>query len=490
MGKVLGRMGRVAGLCAIALLGLTSIAAAATTGKPYSLVIAPGATSYETGTGTAPNGSTVGLEASGTTSSDAVQTTATFTNETKTQQLGSADLFWPAGFSVLQDASHPITSSDGTANLSSKCSYLGVPSGACVELRSLSLAPGGSFTVSMWITTPACMSGAQGWFAEVKQANNYSGSPGNDFSFDTGASQPDTLLDGACSLQFGNQPADTRTGQAISDTAYTPPPGGAGIAVNVLGSNGQTVTTSTLPVTMALGSNPGLGQLGGGTTERANGGTATFSSLTVSAPADGYTLQSSSGALGGATSGTFSVNDQAVFCSTPGSLCTTTDGPSNGNHAQVQATVTSGSGFLTESVNPDGSKQLTCAGNTSPATDPNTYQSLTPSAWSKVVTTTIVPTKKLGKPTQVLKSEQICFGDPTTPFTTASGTPSPFVTGGLPNGQSGYIGLLQTCTGSTVGPCIDRQASTTVSDPSNVNGFDIVLVFDIPANFAGDPFHT
>lgn len=460
-------IGLVLSIAVVVSLAAVAPAGADSTNKPYLLVVGTGSPTYNSVAGVVASGETVGI-------------TATFTNNTATQQLGSANLFAPSGFSVLSASASPV----GMATLGSNCSLNGKPHGPCVQLRSLALSPGQSVTVTMSVTTPACQSGGYAWKAEVKQANDFNGSPGNDLSLDPN-SQPDTTLDGACSLKFGTEPADAQTGQPITGTAFTPT--GPPLTVNVLDRSSQPVTGSTLPVKLGVGANPGLASIGGAPTQPAAGGTASFSDVTLNRAGNGYTLTASSapsGTLSGDTSSHFNIQDQAVFCSTPGP-CALTDGTPNGNKAQVVATVPSGSsGELTESVNPDAGSQLTCTGYTS--VDPNTYESFAPAAWGKVVTLTIVPAKKLsGKANQILNGQQICFGAPIS-FTTLSGTPAG--AGTLPDGSSGFIGLLQTCTGSTVGPCHDRQADTTVADPNSPNGFDLVLVYNVPAGWAGDPW--
>jgi hypothetical protein len=465
----LGRAGISAALAALlGSLALVGPANAATTSKPYSLTIAPGATTYET----AGNGEVA--------SGEAVQITATFTNETGTQQMGSANLFWPSGFAVLSSHSFPITTTAGNASLSSSCTNNGVAAGACVQVRNMSATPGTSVKVTMWVTTPACKTGSTfAWSAEVKQANNYSGSPGNDLSLDTGNSQPNTTLDGACSLQFVNQPADARINEAISDQAFTPPPTGGDVTVEVVDSNSQPLSGSSVPVSMGLNLNPGLATLSGTTTEQASAGTASFADLSLNAAGSPYELAASSGTLTGANSDDFAIQDQAQFCSS--GICTTNDANSNGN-GQVQGTVNT-PGILTESLNANNNAPLVCAGYTT--ADPNNYEFNAPSDWSKVITITIIPTSNLGSnPKQVLKNQQICFEAPY-PFTTLSGAPATQTT--FPDGTPAYIGLLPSCGGSVTGPCHDRQSDTTIPNKHSKSGYNIVLVADVPAGEPGDP---
>lgn len=165
----------------IALVSLVvASSASAQPTKPYLLTIAPtpGTPTYD---------STSGVVASGET----VSITATFTNENTTQQMGSANVFWPTGFNVLTAKSSVGSASIDTMPTGNKaCTYQGIPFGPCIQLRDLSLAPGATFTLTMTVTTPKCQAGSSQWLAEPKQANNFSGSPGNDLSQDPRARPP------------------------------------------------------------------------------------------------------------------------------------------------------------------------------------------------------------------------------------------------------------------------------------------------------------
>ena len=84
----------------------------------------------------------------------------------------------------------------------------------------------------------------------------------------------------ATALAFTTQPGNTTPGSAIPG-----PP-----AVAVRDGQGNTVTSSTATVTVAIGSNPGGGTLSGTTTRSATAGVASFGGLTINAPGVGYTL--------------------------------------------------------------------------------------------------------------------------------------------------------------------------------------------------------
>jgi hypothetical protein len=146
------------------------------------------------------------------------------------------------------------------------------------------------------------------------------------------------------------------------------------------------------------------------------GGVATFSDLTLNKPAAGYTLTASSPGLTGATSGTFSIDDQALSCTAQTTSCAVDDGNSAGD-AQIVANSVD-PGLLIESVNANGGAPLTCVGYTT--NDPTTYTfDTTSSNWSKVVTVTIhdpINPTNSGAAHQ-LGGQQLCLQAPY-PFTT------------------------------------------------------------------------
>ena len=452
-------------LTALAMLVVAAPASAAT--KPFSLVITTSAPTYDSASGTTGSGQTV-------------QITAKFTNENTTQQMGSADLGTPSSLTATAATiPGPGSAKPGT------CS--GQVTGPCVELRSLSLAPGASVTVTITVQTQACAQGAATWSVEAKQANNFSGTPGNDLTLDTNTSNLVTALDGACHLAFVTQPHNALINQAISGVDFNPM--GGPVTVQVRDSAGNVVAGSTASIAMKLSPNPGGAALAGTNPQAADGtdGTASFPDLTVNKAANGYAMGASSGTMNGGTSNPFNVQDQIASCPSNGSCKTDVGTTNNGNHASVVATAVSSGGLLLESVNANAGAQLVCQGYKS--ADSNTYESATTFDASKVITTTIAsPAIHLsGNANQILKAQQICFGAPYE-FTTASGAPA--AAGTLPDGTAGFIGLLQACTGSTVGPCHDRKSDTTVPDPNSPLGFDIVLVADVPAGLPGDPWHT
>jgi hypothetical protein len=120
-------------------------------------------------------------------------------------------------------------------------------------------------------------------------------------------------------LAFTQQPSN-----ALTQATITP-----AVQVAVEDANGNTVTTATNPVTLALTSGTGLG---GTLTVTPQNGVATFSNLTVS-NAGAYTLSAASPSLTSATSTSFTIttptsatNGTTILKSTPLSLTTTPGG--------------------------------------------------------------------------------------------------------------------------------------------------------------------
>ncbi|HXF76345.1 MAG TPA: carboxypeptidase regulatory-like domain-containing protein, partial [Methylomirabilota bacterium] len=119
---------------------------------------------------------------------------------------------------------------------------------------------------------------------------------GNNLS--SGDSAAFTVSPGAAStLVFANQPGNATAGASIPG-----PP-----TVTVRDSFGNTVTSSTASITVAIGSNPGGGILSGTTTRNASSGVAAFAGLSINEAGNGYTLLATSSGLTSATSSAFNV---------------------------------------------------------------------------------------------------------------------------------------------------------------------------------------
>ena len=107
-----------------------------------------------------------------------------------------------------------------------------------------------------------------------------------------------TITPGSASqLAFTSQPSNAVAGVSISPS----------IKVTVQDALANTVTSSTVPVTIAFGTNSGAGTLSGTATVNAVSGVATFSNLSINRTGSGYTLATSSSGLSGDTSTAFTI---------------------------------------------------------------------------------------------------------------------------------------------------------------------------------------
>ncbi len=139
-----------------------------------------------------------------------VDVSATFTNFTAQQRLGSANLRAPQGYAVqrIVALSRPLPA---TASLVD----------GVVQLRELSLAPGESATVTMTVGTP-CATGVTSEWSDVvvKQTNDFNGSPGNELLLDPARSSLATTTVGACAPCPEDQACSTHldapSGSALS----------------------------------------------------------------------------------------------------------------------------------------------------------------------------------------------------------------------------------------------------------------------------------
>src|SRR5439155_421712 len=101
----------------------------------------------------------------------------------------------------------------------------------------------------------------------------------------------------ATHLGFSVQPTNAEAGATITPA----------VAVSALDASGNTVTSFTGTITVAIGANQAGGTLAGTLSVPAVNGVATFSNLSINLAGNGYTLTASAAGLAGATSAVFNI---------------------------------------------------------------------------------------------------------------------------------------------------------------------------------------
>jgi hypothetical protein len=376
----------------------------ASTSKPYGLTVTP---------------STLAAGSS-------TEFTATFTNlDNQPQDIGSANICAPAGFTVTSFSAPP---SPATATLV----------GDTLELSNLSIAPGAKLSLTIQATAP-CTGGVYSWSVEAKQSNDFTGPPGNDFTL-TGDGGLQGSITGNCRLVFLMQPADGQVNATLTTTPFNTPAGGS-IEVEVLDGNNN-LLTSTLAITLKIGPDspqpaPGALLSGAATvTQNTVAGVASFATLSINLHGI-YDLLATSPGIGSATSSSFTIWDTAQPCSA-GKLCDAFVRVPQTMSVDVSGT-SSSSGFLLVTV---GLNALSCGDtfNHAPQITTSTQRNFT-SATNKTVVVTIDKSIVNATSNNGAGLYAICYSSPT-PFTDV-------------NGNTVTTGLLPDCNKvSGVAPCI------------------------------------
>ena len=244
-----------------------------------------------------------------------------------THPLGSANVTVPTASGFV------VTNVGAATAPAGKTWVTGLESGVITFRASSStsaIAPGQSVSTSLTVTT-SCNATTGTWTSAAKQANNFSGPPGNDFtrvgSDPVLSVTPATGGGALVALEFGQQPTDSEKGSPIAPA----------LTVRGVDACGNTATGASDTVAVGLGSNPSGATLGGDTTKAFVNGVATFDDLSVDRSGIGYTLTASFGALS-VTSNSFDVVD--ALCTSADNVCEAideqgltyikTDGPPSG----------------------------------------------------------------------------------------------------------------------------------------------------------------
>jgi hypothetical protein len=252
------------------------------------------------------------------------------TNTSTQQRLGAADVRLPAGLvadtSVAARPTVVVAPSGGGAPTATLV-------GSTIRLRDLNAAPLSVVTVAVTVTAGP---GTHVLTTVAKQANNFSGPPGNDLVLL--GSAPSVTTDGCLQLRFRTQPGDSERDQLIPWASDLGPP-----QVDVTDTAGNPVTVAGLAVTVTLGTDPtGTDPLTGTRTVATGAdGVATFADLRISRSAEGYTLTASAPDFAPVTSTPFDVYDD--LCAA-GERCETSAGDLATDQLRATASGTAGAG--------------------------------------------------------------------------------------------------------------------------------------------------
>ena len=339
----------------------------------------------------------------------------TLTNTSTQAALGSADIGAPAGIRLTSAAS-----TVGSATLVGD---------SLVQVRSLGLAPGESTVVSLGAEVEcAANQPAYVWAFNVKQANDFNGTPGNNLEQNAPAT---STIDGTCQVAFSAEPSHAEKAPvAITSVIYDP--AGAPVTVRITDATGtDTVAWWSGSISLALGDDPSVGAavIGGTITAAVSGGSATFAP-TISRSASGYSLlatatptagTASVGTSGAAVeSASFNIVDDAEICQATSS-CSATAGDGGKTKATVTASATNGQAgdLVILSIN-DPTLSLDCDGyvETSDliAFDVTTSNGSDPSGRSKTLTMTLAAAEV----TKSASKYEVCWFSPVA-FKTKSG---------------------------------------------------------------------
>jgi hypothetical protein len=365
------------------------------------------------------------------------------TNNASPQSLGSANITVPSGYTLNGGTLSPPGGTPPTK------------SGNTLQLRNLNLAPSASVDVSINVTTP-CIGGTPAtWTLIVKQANNFSGPPGNDYVRLAGTVAPSTTVSGsACLLRFANQPNTTETGGTIRDGYKST---GNGIRVEIFDPNTNQVVDSDANVSLSLGYNPASGTLTGGAAIQATHGVATFGGLSIDTPGP-YKLKASSPAASNEPlSAQFMVSNVVDECS--GTGCTFTQTQGGNTYTLTPKKGVSGADFVT-TLNLPG-LNISCAGAPYFYPDerqPNVVWYTYDDGGALSVKTNVIKIDKIvvqATPENGASKYRVCFASPDVfkdrlgndaPIDESAGGPSEYF------GTPWHIGLLPDCANKNPKP--------------------------------------
>jgi hypothetical protein len=372
--------------------------------------------------------------------------TVKLTNNTGTQQLGSADVDVPPQLEIVGEPKIGTTDVLRTGNR--------------LHLRNLAVAPTNSVTVQLGLRMP-CTGSIESWKVVAKQSNDFSGT-GNTLTLQRDGNVVDTALQGKCKLAFVDQPKSAEINETISKQAFVPGAGAVTVGALDARPTGAELTRSLAGASITVSSNP-AGLLAATTnTATANaGGIATFGNLKIGT-SDDYTLGAAAGtAYTGGTSDPFQIIDLVSDCA-PGDCHA---GPlGNQSKATLTGTPETGSGFALLSLNL-GLDPLTgtgCSGYTPPSSEYFEFQLVGLDGDKQVVLEYTKEAMKRRSPASL----EVCFAVPGPgSFTAKDGlTADSFDYDNDPltgiDGKEGFADLLPNCGSPVVKPCVSDRSPT------------------------------
>lgn len=202
------RRWRVGALLSIATLTSAAVvvaeqgSAAATSNKPFAVLICGAGADSQTCSPGTPQVVAPG-SASGGVNSTLASVQATITDETTKGgglTIGSVNLGAPSGVTITSASFSPSGPAIAPCTTTTPATTSCISSdGSTLELRGLNVAPGASVTVAMSIATPSLPSNCTtttpcSFTAAAKQSNNYNGPPGNNLNLNGGSSQLGVIL--------------------------------------------------------------------------------------------------------------------------------------------------------------------------------------------------------------------------------------------------------------------------------------------------------
>jgi hypothetical protein len=352
--------------------------------------------------------------------------TVTLINDTKTQQLGSADVTVPAAITIVDRNGIP-----GAGNV--------------LELRNLELPPGGSATVTVGLRMP-CVSGVYAWAVRAKQSNDFSGTPGNDLGPVSGTRS--TTVDGSCALRFADEPASAEENAQIRADAFQPASTHL-VTVEAIDGSPAPQRLDWFEGTIDLR----LVQTGPGeltpnpASSPAVAGSASFSNLSIDESGN-YSLRATttSPGFGGDDSAGFQIIGVVEDCNSSGCRAQLA-----GRQTSISLTGTSviGAGFALVSL--DLGPRPVCAGYTGASDDYYEFQLKGANGDMTVLQTFTKAAMKSfkGGPSAL----EICFAAQED-FEAKTGPAAPFDFDGDGDDTDGFAGLLPDCPTTPPGPCI------------------------------------